>query len=89
MKADPAYGVRYAEEQIVTLPQDQETPYLTVFGERGDPRVQSIVKWFDTNRTLIGLKAQTHFNVIYADMPMYRGRPRLRPCRSPTTLRGS
>ncbi len=74
MKADPAYGVRYAEEQVVTLPQDQETPYLTVFGERSDPRVQNIVKWFDTNRTLAGIKGQTHFNVIYADMPMFRDR---------------
>jgi hypothetical protein len=74
MKADPAYGVRYAEEQVVTLPQDQETPYLTVFGVRGDPRVQNIVKWFDTNRTLIGLKAQTHFNVIFTDQAMYRDR---------------
>ena len=26
MKADPAYGVRYTEEKVVALPQDQETP---------------------------------------------------------------
>lgn len=74
MKADPAYGVRYAEEQVVTLPQDQSTPYLTVFGDRNDPRLQTIVKWFDTNRTLQGIRQQTHFNVIYADQAMYRDR---------------
>lgn len=74
MKADPAYGVRYAEEQVVTLPQDQSTPYLTVFGDRNDPRLQTIVKWFDTNRTLAGLKGQTHFNVILTDTAMYRDR---------------
>ena len=74
MKADPAYGVRYAQEQIVTLPQDQEMPYLTLFGNRNDPKFLVMVKWFETNETLIGIKNQTHFNVIYSDMAMYRDR---------------
>ncbi len=67
MKADPAYGVRYAQEQVVTLPQDQETPYLTLFGDRNDPKFREMVKWFETNETLVGIKSQTHFNVIYSD----------------------
>jgi len=74
MKADPAYGVRYAQEQVVTLPQDQETPYLTLFGDRNDPKFRAMVKWFETNETLAGIKSQTHFNVIYTDQPMYRDR---------------
>jgi len=56
------------------LPQDQETPYLTLFGERNDPKFREMVKWFETNDTLVGLKNQTHYAVIYSDMPMYRER---------------
>ncbi len=73
-KADPAYGVIYAQEQIVSLPQDQETPYLTLFGDRTDPRFKEIVKWFDSNQILAGIRSQTHFNVIYSDQAMYRDR---------------
>lgn len=74
MKADPAYGVRYAEEKVVTLPQDQETPYLTLFGDRNDPKFRAMVKWFEANETLVGVRNQTHFNVIYSDQPIYRDR---------------
>lgn len=79
MKADPGYGVLYAQEQVVTLPQDRHKPYLTLFGDRNDPRFQEIVQWFDEslqdrNQTLTGIKAQTHYNVIYSDTPLYRER---------------
>ena len=74
MKADAAYGVVYAQEKVVTLPQDQETPYLTLFGDRNDARFNEVVGWFTTNKTLVGIKDQTHFNVIYSDDPMYRER---------------
>lgn len=74
MKADAAYGVRYAEEKVAALPQDQETPYLTLFGDRNDPKFREMVKWFDWNDTLVGIKNQTHFNVIYSDTAMYRDR---------------
>ncbi len=74
MKADAAYGVRYAQEKVLALPQDQETPYLTLFGERNDPKFREMVKWFDANGALVAMKKQTHFNVIYSDTPMYRER---------------
>ncbi len=73
-KADPAYGVRYTEEKVVALPQDQETPYLTLFGDRNDPKFNAMVKWFETNQTLAGIKSQTHWNVIYTDTAMYQER---------------
>jgi hypothetical protein len=73
-KADPAYGVRYTEEKVVALPQDQETPYLTLFGDRSDPKFNEMVKWFETNPTLVGIKSQTHWNVIYTDTAMYQER---------------
>ena len=74
MKADPAYGVRYAQEKVVALPQDQDTPYLTLFGDRNDWKFTEMVKWFDTNETLAGIKGQTHWNVIYTDNPLYAER---------------
>ena len=74
MKADPAYGVRYTEETVVALPQDQETAYLTLFGDRNDPKFNEMVKWFETNQTLAGIKSQTHWNVIYTDTAMYQER---------------
>src|SRR5574340_146432 len=74
MKADPAYGVRYSEEKVVTLPQDEETPYLTLFGDRNDPKFRTMVKSFEVNEPLVGVRNQTHFNVIYSDQPIYRDR---------------
>ena len=74
MKADPAYGVRYAQEKVVALPQDQDTPYLTLFGDRNDWKFTEMVKWFDTNETLAGIKGQTHWNVIYTDNLLYAER---------------
>lgn len=63
-KADASYGVKYAEERVVTLPQDQYKPYLTVFGNPADPRYATVKKWFDENETLKSFKDQTHFNTI-------------------------
>lgn len=73
-KADPAYGVRYAQEQVVTLPQDQNKPYITVFGHPNDPRFREVVKWFQTNPTLVSLKNQTHFNAIHTTSAMFTER---------------
>jgi hypothetical protein len=74
MKADAAYGVRYTEERVINLPQDQFKPYLTLFGDRHDPKFKSMVKWFDKNKTLTELRDQTHYNVIYSDTRLYRDR---------------
>lgn len=73
-KADAAYGVRYTQEKVVALPQDQETAYLTLFGDRNDPKFRAMVRWFETDATLVAIKNQTHYNVISSDTPMYRER---------------
>jgi hypothetical protein len=72
MKADAAYGVRYAKEQVFDLPQDQNKPYLTVFGESNDSRYKTVKSWFDTNETLIAIKNQTHFNTISTNSVEFR-----------------
>jgi hypothetical protein len=74
MKADAAYGVRYAKERVVSLPQDQHTPYLTLFGDRDDPKFQEMVSWFQKHEMLRAIKDQTHFNVLYSDTTMYQDR---------------
>jgi hypothetical protein len=63
-KADAAYGVRYVQERVVELPQDQFKPYLTVFGSEKDARFKALVKSFDENPTLKAIKDQCHFNAI-------------------------
>jgi hypothetical protein len=72
MKADAAYGVRYAKEQVFDLPQDQDKPYLTVFGNANDSRYNSVKAWFNTNETLIAIKNQTHFNTIPTNSVEFR-----------------
>lgn len=74
MKADAAYGVRYVQERVVELPADQLKPYLTLFGNRKDAKFAEVVKWFETDETLAGIKAQTHFKVMYTDDPIYAER---------------
>lgn len=71
MKADATHGVRYATERVVDLPQDRDTPYLTVFGAKNDPRTQALVQWFEKHNTLKAIKDQTHYRVIYTDDPMF------------------
>jgi hypothetical protein len=56
------------------LPQDQNRPYLTIFGDPRDARFQEIVTWFETQHTLIEFKRQTHYNVITTDSVLYRDR---------------
>lgn len=63
-KADAAYGVKYVQERVVALPQDQFKPFLTVFGSKSDARFTNLVKSFDENATLKAIKDQTHFNAI-------------------------
>lgn len=70
-KADAAYGVRYVQERVVDLPQDDYKPYLTVFGKSTDPRYQELVKSFEQNPTLKAIKDQTHFNAISTDGVMF------------------
>ena len=74
MTADPDGGVVYTQDRVVKLPQDQEKMYLTLFGDRSDPRFDEISNWFNTNKNLAGVKNQTHFQVIYTDSTMFKQR---------------
>jgi hypothetical protein len=73
-RTDAEYGVRYAEERVVRLPQDQGKFYLTILGNRNDARVVSLQQWFHSHPTLKSLKSQTHYNVITTDTVMFRDR---------------
>jgi len=74
MRADAAYGVRYAQEQVIQLPQDQGRFYLSVFGNEGEYRYEQVKSWIASDPQLSALKAQTIYNTYRVDSVMYRER---------------
>jgi hypothetical protein len=74
MRADAAYGVRYAQEQVIQLPQDQGRFYLTVFGNDGEYRYEQVKSWIASDPQLNALKTQTIYNTYRVDSVMYRER---------------
>ena len=74
MRADAAYGVRYAQEQVIQLPQDQGRFYLTVFGNEGEYRYEQVKGWMASDPQLSALKSQTTYNTYRADSVMFRER---------------
>lgn len=73
-RADAAYGVRYAQEQVVQLPQDQGKWYLSVFGNEGETRYETLKSWFSTDAQLQGIRTQAHYNTYRADSVMFAER---------------
>lgn len=74
MRADAAYGVRYAQEQVIQLPQDQGRFYLTVFGNDGEYRYEQVKSWIANDPQLNALKTQTIYNTYRVDSVMFRER---------------
>ena len=74
MRADAAYGVSYAQEQVVQLPQDQGKSYLTVFGIEGEARYEQVKSWIASDPQLAALKSQTTYNTYRTDSVMFRER---------------
>lgn len=73
-KADAAYGVRYAQEQVVQLPQDQGKWYLSLFGNEGETKYETLKSWFSTDAQLQGIRTQAHYNTYRADSTMFAER---------------
>ena len=73
-RADAAFGVRYAEEQVVQLPQDQGKWYLSLFGNEGDTKYETLKSWFSTDAQLQGIRTQAHYNTYRADSTMFAER---------------
>lgn len=71
MRADAAYGVKYTEERVLQLPQDQHKHYLTVIGNPADARFVEIQGWFKNHEHLKAIKDQTHFNAISTTSVMF------------------
>ncbi len=74
LRADAAYGVRYSQEQVIALPQDQGKFYLSVFGTEGDARYEQVKNWITGDPQLSAVKAQTIYNTYRTDSVMYRER---------------
>jgi hypothetical protein len=73
-RADAAFGVRYAQEQVVQLPQDQGKWYLSIFGNEGESKYETLKNWFSTDPQLQGLRVQAHYNTYRADSAMFAER---------------
>jgi hypothetical protein len=73
-RADAAFGVRYAEEQVVQLPQDQGKWYLSLFGNEGETKYETLKSWFSTDAPLQGIRTQAHYNTYRADSTMFAER---------------
>jgi len=74
LKADEAYGVKYAEERVIDLPADQGKWHVSVVGNPCDARYQTVKDWFDSHASLKHLKAQTHFHPIATTTAIFRDR---------------
>jgi hypothetical protein len=70
MRADAAYGVKYAAEQV-ELPQDHNKLYLTIVGNQHDPRYRTLCDWFEQNPTLRAMRDQTHYSTIPTQSPHF------------------
>lgn len=62
VKADAAYGVKYAQERVVKLPQDGNRFFCTIIGTNGEARYESLKTWFSEVPELKAFAKQTHFN---------------------------
>jgi len=64
-------GVVTIQERVLTLPQDQMTLYLTIFGDTNDPMFQKLKAWVNTDEGLASLKRQVHYNEYTTDQVRY------------------
>jgi hypothetical protein len=72
MTADAEYGVKYAQERVITLPQDQGQWYVSIFGDSADSQFKKLQQWFETHPGLDNLRGQVHFNVYSLNSIRYR-----------------
>ena len=74
LKADEAYGVKYAKKRVIKLPADESKWYICVFGNPTDTKYMTVKSWFNSHPSLKHLKRQTHFHSIPSTSVMYRDR---------------
>lgn len=60
-----------AEDRVLTLPQDQGTWYLTVFGNP-DAEFQTLTGWLESDKELAKLKSQVRYNEYTTDQVRYQ-----------------
>lgn len=73
-KIDAVHGVRYTEERIVSLPQDEDKMYVSIFGNPTDAKYNQIVQWFKTVPELKPFQSQTHYQTLTTNTQMYQER---------------
>lgn len=68
---DTLGGVKFTEERVLVLPQDQGKYYLTLFGNPMDATYSKLKLWFKVNSLLRGLRDQTHYNEVDSNSAMF------------------
>ena len=73
MIADAEHGVMYnTQDRVITLPQDQGKWYVSLFGDKADPKYQELQSWFKTHDGLKSLRGQVHFNEYSPDQLRFK-----------------
>lgn len=72
LSADAAYGVKHAQERVITLPQDQGKWYVSLFGDPTDLQYQRLQKWFQSHSGLTHLRGQVHYNEYSSKSTRYQ-----------------
>jgi len=62
------------QERVLTLPQDQGTWYLSLFGNPADEKFQELQGWFKSDKGLVKLKGQVRYNEYYPGQLRYQQR---------------
>ncbi len=65
-------GVITVQERVITLPQDQTTWYVSLFGDTNNAKFQELKVWFKTNEGLANLRKQVHYNEYTTDQERYK-----------------
>lgn len=66
-----------AEDRIINLPEDGGAYYTSVFVHanwRVRPADRTLLAWFGSNRRLLSLRSQTHYNVYTERTPLFKTR---------------
>jgi len=62
------------KERVVNLPQDGSKWYVSLYGDKDDPTLGELERWFDSHVGLIDLARQTHYRTYHSDTTLFKER---------------
>lgn len=64
-------------DRVIKLPEDGQAFHLSIFVSdnwRSNPRDRQIIAWFESNKTLVSVKAQSFFHIYTPSDKVYKSR---------------